>query len=102
MNNEKSEVVINRQYELMMILPQGSEEVKKENQDKIKESLTKKNIEISEEKELYSRKFYHPIKKQAEGLYIIYSLTANPAAIFEIQKEFRLNQNILRYQFIKK
>lgn len=90
-----------RDYELMVIVSQDGEEKKKEYQEKIQSILSKSGIQIKEEKELYTRKFYHPIKKTNEGVYYLYNLQANPSSIVKTQKEFNLNQNILRFQYMR-
>lgn len=47
------------------------------------------------------RKLAYEIKKNAEGLYAIISLTAEPATVKELDRQLTLNESILRTKVLR-
>jgi small subunit ribosomal protein S6 len=47
------------------------------------------------------KKLAYPIKKEKQGLYYFYEYTASPAAISEIGRKFRIDDNVLKYLTVK-
>ena len=89
-----------RKYELMAIFPLDEEKSKKGAED-LKGTLTKFGAEIEEEKVFGDRDLTYEIKKQNRGRFIIYNIKLNPAKVADINKEFKINMNLLKYQFVK-
>lgn len=89
-----------KKYELMAIYPLEDEKSKKSAED-LKSTLSKFGAEIEEEKSIGDRDLTYEIKKQKKGRFILYILKLNPAKIVEIQNEFKINANLLKYQFVK-
>ncbi len=89
-----------KKYELMAIYPLEDEKSKKSAED-LKSTLSKFGAEIEEEKSIGDRDLTYEIKKQKKGRFILYILKLNPAKIVEIQSEFKINANLLKYQFVK-
>ncbi|MCR5284933.1 MAG: 30S ribosomal protein S6 [Treponema sp.] len=89
-----------KKYELMTIYPLDDEKSKKGAED-LKATLTKFGAEIEEEKVIGERDLTYEIQKQKKGKFILYTMKLNPAKVVEIQKEFKINMNILKYQFVK-
>lgn len=89
-----------KKYELMTIFPLEDEKSKKGAED-VKGTLTKFGAEIEEEKPFGDRDLTYEIKKQKRGRFILFTMKLNPSKITEIDKEFKINMNLLKYQFVR-
>ena len=89
-----------KKYELMAIFPLEDEKSKKGAED-VKGTLTKFGAEIEEEKQFGDRDLTYEIKKQKRGRFVLYTMKLNPSKITEIDKEFKINMNLLKYQFVR-
>ena len=89
-----------KKYELMTIFPLEEEKSKKGAED-VKGTLTKFGAEIEEEKPYGDRDLTYEIKKQKRGRFVLYTMKLNPSKITEIDKEFKINMNLLKYQFVR-
>lgn len=89
-----------KKYELVAIYPLEDEKSKKGAED-LKSTLSKFGVEIEEEKQIGDRDLTYEIKKQKKGRFVLYNVKANPAKIIEIQNEFKINANLLKYQIVK-
>ena len=89
-----------KKYELMAIFPLEDEKSKK-GADDVKGTLTKFGAEIEEEKQLGDRDLTYELKKQKRGRFILFTMKLNPSKIAEIDKEFKINMNLLKYQFVR-
>ena len=57
--------------------------------------------EIEKEESLGDREFAYEIKKQVRGRYTLFTINVNPGKLEEIDSKFHLNENLLRYLFVK-
>ena len=89
-----------KKYELMVIYPLEDESAKK-GAESLKSTLSSFGAEIEEEKPFGDRDLTYEIKKQKKGRFVLYTMKLNPAKIVEIDKAFKINVNILKYQFVK-
>lgn len=89
-----------KKYELMTIYPLDDEKSKKGAED-VKATLTKFGAEIEEEKVIGDRDLTYEIQKQKKGKFVLYTMKLNPAKVVEIQKEFKINMNMMKHQFVK-
>lgn len=89
-----------KKYELMAIFPLEEEKSKK-GADDVKGTLTKFGAEIEEEKPFGDRDLTYEIKKQKRGRFVLYTMKLNPGKIAEIDKDFKINMNLLKYQFVR-
>lgn len=89
-----------KKYELMTIYPLDDEKSKKGAED-LKSTLTKFGAEITEEKSYGDRDLTYEIKKQKRGKFVLYTMSLNPEKVVEVEKEFKINTNVLKYQFVK-
>lgn len=87
-----------KKYEGMFIIrPDLSEDEKKTLFNQINEAVTKNNGSVSAAS-VWSekRKLFFPIKRYREGIYYLLSFTAVPTSIKDVNRVYRLNENILR------
>ena len=89
-----------KKYELMAIFPLEEEKSKK-GAEEVKGTLTKFGAEIEEEKPFGDRDLTYEIKKQKRGRFVLFTMKLNPSKITEIDKEFKINMNLLKYQFVR-
>ncbi len=89
-----------KKYELMTIFPLEEEKSKKGAED-VKGTLTKFGAEIEEEKPFGDRDLTYEIKKQKRGRFVLFTMKLNPGKIVDIEKEFKINMNLLKYQFVR-
>jgi small subunit ribosomal protein S6 len=85
-------------YEAMFIIkPDLSEEERKNLFKQVADAVSKNKGEVSSA-EVWSekRRLIFPIKKQQEGLYYLVNFALAPQGIKEINRAYKLNENILR------
>ena len=89
-----------KKYERMTIYPFDDEKSKKGAED-VKAALANFGAEIEEEKPFGDRDLTYEINKQKRGRFVLYTMKLNPNKIVEIEKLFKINMNLLKYQFVK-
>ena len=89
-----------KKYELMTIYPLDDEKSKKGAED-VKGTLAKFGAEIEEEKPFGDRDLTYQIQKHKKGRFVLYTMKLNPSKITEIDKDFKINMNLLKYQFVR-
>lgn len=70
--------------------------------DKIKKLIGKNEGEISSEENLGRKKLSYPIEKSLKGVFVCLEFNIEPKTIKAIEKELKLEKNIIRYLIIKK
>jgi len=90
-----------KDYEAVFIL---SPRLSKDEVEKFVEEL-KKSIEAAKgeqivEEKTEKRSLFYSIKKQKEGIFLIYKFTAPTDAIEKVKADFKHNESVLRYQFL--
>ncbi len=89
-----------KKYELMTIYPLEDEKSKKGAED-VKATLANFGAEITEEKPFGDRDLTYTINKQKKGRFVLYTMKLNPSKIIDIEKTFKINMNLLKYQFVR-
>lgn len=89
-----------KKYELMAIYPLDDEKSKKGAED-LKAALANFGAEIEEEKPFGDRDLTYEISKQKRGRFVLYTMKLNPSKIVELDKVFKINMNLLKYQFVR-
>ena len=89
-----------RKYELMTVFPLDEEKSKK-GADDVRSVLNEFGAEIEKEEPFGDRDLTYEIKKQKRGRFILFTMKLNPVKIVEINKQFKLNTNMLKYLFVK-
>ena len=89
-----------RKYELMTIYPVEDEKAKA-GLETLKADLAKFGVEIEKEEPFGDRDLTYTVKKQKRGRFVLLNISANPAKITEIESQFKLTQNLLKWLFVK-
>jgi ribosomal protein S6 len=89
-----------RKYELMTIFPIDEEKSKK-GADDVRSVLSEYGAEIEKEEPFGDRDLTYEIDKLKRGRFILFTLKLNPGKITDLDKQFRINMNLLKYLFVK-
>ena len=87
-----------RRYETLVILdPRPSDEEAAALFGQLGETLKSLGAEVTRIDNWGKRRLAYDIKKQREGTYAVFEVTAEPATIKEFERQLRLNENVLRF-----
>ena len=87
-------------YESIIIINPSVDE------DKVKELTTKFTDMINEDGKvekvdnLGKKKLAYPVKKNAEGYYVVFYFTANPSIIAELERNYRITDDVIKFMTI--
>ncbi|MDR1975510.1 MAG: 30S ribosomal protein S6 [Campylobacteraceae bacterium] len=91
-----------RHYELLFVLrPTLTEEEAKAKVDFIKEVLEKNGATIGAKLDLGTRKLAYTVQKFKRGHYTVFYFEAPAAAIGEIERIIRINEEIIKFLTVK-
>ncbi len=91
-----------RHYEnLVIVKPTLTEEEIKNTIAAVEEVITSNGGEISARDVMGIRKLAYPIAKNERGYFYVIYYTIEPATISEIERRFRINEELLRFVTIK-
>ena len=91
-----------RHYEnLVIVKPTLTEEEIKNSIAAIEAVITENGGEIVARDEMGMRKLAYPIEKNPRGYFHVVYYTINPSAIAEVERRFRINEELLRFVTIK-
>jgi len=91
-----------RHYEnLVIVKPTLTEEETKNSIAAIEEILIASGAEIMARDVMGIRKLAYPIEKNERGFFQVIYYTMEPAAIAEVERRFRINEELLRFVTIK-
>ncbi len=91
-----------RKYEVMVILDPDTEE--RSVQTTLEQFLTviTKGGGTVDNMDIWGRRrFAYEIQKKPEGIYAVITLTANPADVKELDRQFSINESIMRTKVIR-
>lgn len=89
-------------YETMFIVkPTLTEEELKAKVDLIKSAIEKQGASVDAVWEMGSRQLAYKIKKFERGFYVVIYFTAEGSAIRELERIYRINEDIIRFIIIK-
>ena len=91
-----------RAYELMVILdPSLEERTVEPSLDKYLNVVRKDGGSVESVDVWGRRRLAYEINKQAEGIYAVVQLTAEPATVKELDRQLGLNESILRTKVLR-
>ena len=89
-------------YEAVVILSMKiADEEKVAFAEKMKEFINK-NGELANIDEWGKKTLAYDIKKEKEGFYIVFTFTASPESMSEMDRVLRLDERVLKYIVVKK
>jgi small subunit ribosomal protein S6 len=91
-----------RNYEnLVIVKPTLTAEEIQESLKAIQEVITSNGGEIATTDDMGMRKLAYPIDKNERGFFQVIYYSAEPSSISEIERRFRINEDLLRFVTIK-
>jgi small subunit ribosomal protein S6 len=91
-----------RHYETICIIkPDIGDEAVQGIVKKATGSLEKGGAELCKVDEWGRRKLAYPIEKKNEGFYVLLDYTSTPEVNKELERSFKLNEDVLRYQTVR-
>ena len=92
-----------RKYETMFIIKPGlDEEATKAVIEKFLNLLKERGSEIESVEEWGMRRLAYEVNKLREGYYVLVNFSAVPDTVAELERVFRISQDILRHLIISK
>jgi small subunit ribosomal protein S6 len=67
----------------------------------VRGGLSEFGADIEKEEPFGDRELCYLIKKQSRGRYVLFNIRVNPAKIIDIDGRFKLNQNVLKFLFVR-
>ena len=89
-----------RKYELMTVFSTEEDKFKAAS-DAVRSVLANFGAKIDKEESYGDRELTYVIEKQKRGRFVLFTVSANPAKITEIESQFKLTQNLLKWLFVK-
>lgn len=89
-------------YESVIIINSSVEEAGIKSLIQKFETLINANGKVESTQELGKKKLAYLIKKQREGYYVLINFEANPNSIAELERVYKLTDEILKFIIIKK
>lgn len=90
-----------RDYELVVILTSSLSEEQKKSQIKKIEDLLGKKGKVKKADVWGKKALAYPIKKQQEGIYVLFEISLDDKFVSELDKKLKLEEKVLRYLLIK-
>ena len=89
-------------YETIMIINSNLEESTIRATVEKFESLINANGKVESTEEWGKKKLAYPIKKQAEGYYVLVNFTSNPEFIDELDRVYNITDEVIKHIVVKK
>ncbi len=68
---------------------------------KVNDQITKLGGTVTETNQWGKRRFAYPIKRQAEGNYVLEKVQIKQTALKELDASLKLSEDVLRYLFVR-
>ena len=92
---------MNKYESVIIINPNVDEAGLKALQDKFT-GLINENGKVEEVVDMGKRKLAYEISKKKEGFYVVYDFEAKPELIAELERNYRITDNVMKFIVIKK
>ena len=89
-------------YESIIIINPAVEEQAIKNMIATFTDLINKNGKVESVEEMGKRKLAYEVKKNKEGYYVLFNFDAEPASIAELERNYRITDEIIKFITVKK
>lgn len=89
-------------YESIIIVKPNLKDVEIEKLKEKIQNLIKENGNFESIEDLGRKRLAYEIRKNNEGHYIIFNFESNPDFIIELERVYRINDNILKFIVVRK
>lgn len=88
-------------YESVIIVNPTVDDEKLKALEKSFEELINKQGKVSKIDELGKKKLAYEVKKQKEGIYVVFYFEAEPSLIQELERNYRITDEVIKFLDIK-
>ena len=92
---------MNKYESVVIINPNVEENALKELIERF-ETLINTDGKVEKVNELGKKKLAYEIKKNKEGYYVVYDFEANPSLISELERNYRITDEVIKFIVVKK
>ena len=92
---------MNKYESVVIINPNVEENALKELIERF-QTLINTDGKVEQVNELGKKKLAYEIKKNKEGYYIVYDFEANPSLIAELERNYRITDDVIKFIVVKK
>jgi small subunit ribosomal protein S6 len=92
---------MNKYESVVIINPNVEENTLKELIERF-QTLINTDGKVEQVNELGKKKLAYEIKKNKEGYYVVYDFEANPSLIAELERNYRITDEIIKFIVVKK
>lgn len=92
---------MNKYESVVIINPNVEENALKELIERF-QTLINTDGKVEQVNELGKKKLAYEIKKNKEGYYVVYDFEANPSLIAELERNYRITDEIIKFIVLKK
>lgn len=89
-------------YESIIIINPNQDEQGIKNLIKKFTDLINKNGKVESVEEMGKKRLAYEIKKQKEGYYVLFNFDAEPSSIAELERNYRITDEIMKFIVVKK
>ena len=90
---------MNKYESIVIINPAVEEERVNELTTKFTDMINKDG-KVEKAENLGKKKLAYPVKKNAEGYYVVLYFTANPSIIAELERNYRITDDVIKFMTI--
>lgn len=84
-------------YESVIIVNPSVDDEKLKELEKTFEDLINQHGKVSKVDELGKRKLAYEVKKQKEGIYVVFYFEAEPSLISELERIYRITDEVIKF-----
>ncbi len=92
---------MNKYESVVIINPNVEESALKELIERF-QTLINTDGKVEQVNELGKKKLAYEVKKNKEGFYVVYDFEANPSLIAELERNYRITDEVIKFIVIKK
>ena len=89
-------------YESVIIINPNVEEIALKALIEKFQTLINTDGKVEQVNELGKKKLAYEIKKNKEGYYVVYDFEANPSLIAELERNYRITDEVIKFIVVKK
>ena len=87
-------------YESMIIINPAVDEEKVNELSTRFTDMINKDGNVEKVDNLGKRKLAYPVKKNEDGIYVVFYFTANPSIIAELERNYRISDDVIKFMTI--
>lgn len=97
--SERQVKIMNKYESIIIINPSVDEEQIKALTTKFTDMINSDG-KVEKAENLGKKKLAYPVKKNAEGYYVVFNFTANPSIIAELERNYRITDDVIKFMTI--